>query len=59
MSIKQGELANTIRGNSLDKKAVECTNCGRQGHTKERCWAKVGGLAGQKLPIKNSLMQDM
>ena len=31
----------------------ECTNCGRLGHTRERCWAEGGGQAGQRPPIKS------
>ncbi|KAG1847480.1 hypothetical protein C8R48DRAFT_615593, partial [Suillus tomentosus] len=36
-------------------KDKQCSNCGKAGHTKENCWSKGGGKAGQgpsKFPQK-------
>ncbi len=34
------------------KQRPECSNCGRDGHTKENCFAKGGGKEGQ-WPARN------
>jgi transposase InsO family protein len=35
------------RQSKLKNPHLNCRNCGKKGHTKERCWARGGGLEGK------------
>jgi hypothetical protein len=47
------ELLNATQ-EGMQQSNLECTNCGKHGHTKENCWQDGGRLAGKK-PSLNSI----
>jgi hypothetical protein len=44
--------ANGQKQSKLKSPHLNCTNCGKRGHTKERCWAKGGGHEGRGPRVK-------